>query len=79
MVRAKGTPQELDAWRLQIGTARADATGASTQSKTLCGHVLERAGFDDMRITMELQVAQGDFDAGREWWDVKGVDGASRK
>lgn len=70
LTRARGTPEELDAWRSQIASARADASGASTQSRTLCGHVLQLAGFSPEQLALELRAAQQAFEEGREWWDL---------
>ncbi|CAE8677503.1 unnamed protein product, partial [Polarella glacialis] len=69
--RAGGSPEELRNWRATVDAARADASGASTQSRTLCGHVLQVARFDDLRITQELRSAQADFDLGRELCELR--------
>ncbi|CAE8696836.1 unnamed protein product, partial [Polarella glacialis] len=69
--RAGGSPEELRNWRATVDAARADASGASTQSRTLCGHVLQVARFDDLRITQELRSAQADFDLGRKLCELR--------
>lgn len=79
MLRAQGTPQELAAWRAQVAAAcaagpEAATTGEATQARTLCGHVLQRAGFDAARSTAELRAAQADFDAGRACFELGGVE-----
>ena len=56
-------------YRSTVGDARRDASGASTQARTIKGHVLERAGFGREQITAVLQRAAADHGA-REWWDV---------
>jgi len=68
--RASPKVEEMSTWLEMISAARADASGRSTQSHTLCGHVLDQAGFDHARVTEELQMAQLDFDKGIDWWDL---------
>ena len=70
LLRAGGSPAELEDWRGRVAAARADASGALTQSKTLCGRALEAAGLDDAAVTAELRVAQAGFDRGLPWWDL---------
>jgi len=70
LARAQGTSEELEAWRSQIAAAIADPSGALTQSRTVCGHVLHLAGFGPEGRGAELRRAQADFDAGRDWWDL---------
>lgn len=67
---AGGRAEEVAAWHAQISAARADASGASTQSRTLVGHVLEVAGIDGAAATAELRQAQRDFDAGGAWCEL---------
>ena len=53
-------------YRSAVGEARHDASGASTQARTVKGHVLERAGFGKEHVTAVLQRAAADHGA-REW------------
>ena len=50
-------------------TARMDASGGLTQSKTVNGYLLARAKLDDDMITRVLQQAARDYGT-REWWQL---------
>jgi len=57
-------------YRTIIEESRMDATGKSTQKKTVNGFVLEKAGMKTQDVTAVIQKAVSDFDAGQKWWDV---------
>jgi len=73
ILRANGSDTDVAEWRLQIEKARNDSTGASTQSRTLCGYIIEQAGFDISKVTAELRLAQTDFDCGNDWWELGSI------
>ena len=55
-------------YRMVVDAAREDASGASTQAKTLNGHVLHRAGFGSEEVTAILRRAVADHGV-RGWWE----------
>ena len=55
-------------YRKVVDAAREDASGASTQAKTVNGHVLLRAGFGSAEVTAILRRAVADHGV-RGWWE----------
>ncbi|CAE7276336.1 sec61a, partial [Symbiodinium pilosum] len=62
---AKGSDDEVAAWRRQIQAAREDPSGQATQSRTCHGYTLLCTGMEDDEISEELRMAQRAFDAQR--------------
>lgn len=63
---------EMQRWREVVHQSRLDSSGQTTQTRTLNGHVLHRAGFTAEHITRILQHAVSDH-GHSEWWQMQGT------
>ena len=52
-----------------VRMAREDPSGGSTQSKTVYGYALSRAGLSYENITSELKLAARDYGT-KGWWQL---------
>ena len=59
---------EMDKYREKVSMARKDASGESTQARSVIGYAFERAGFDKATIEREMRRAVKDYKSGSSCW-----------